>query len=124
MVKYTDLNTSFRMSNEDNTILLTDIANIKKSLTRLFNTTKGDVPFNREYGTNLKRLVFDNTLDTSAVAMFLYMDITTFEPRVSLSPNDISIERDGRNSYTINCNFTVPSLNNISGTIHTVIQRE
>ena len=124
MVKYVDLNTSFRMSNEDNTVLATDITNIKKSLTRLFNTTKGDVPFNREYGTSLKRLVFDNTLDTSAVAMFLYMDITTFEPRVSLSPNDISIERDGRNSYTINCNFTVPSLNNISGTIHTVIQRE
>ena len=93
MAKFSDLNVSFRTSPTNNVVVLTDLANIKKSLERLFSTGKGDVPFNREYGTSLKTLLFENNVDPSDVEMFLYMDISRFEPRVRLNPANIAIEK-------------------------------
>ena len=53
--------------------------------------------------------------------MFLYMDITKFEPRVSLSPADINIEKTDEHTYTIECTFTVPALNDSVGSTETTI---
>lgn len=124
MPKYQDLNTSYRKSNTDGTIELVDLQAIKKNLERLFTTGKGEVPFNRDYGTSLKNLLFENNLDPADIRMFLYMDITTFEPRVSLNPADIEIVQVDYNTYAVSCNFTVPSLNNIAGTAQSLIQNE
>lgn len=123
MPKYSDLNTSFRKTLADNQSVLIDIQNIKKNLERLFMTGKGDVPFNRSYGTSLKTLLFENNLDPADVRMFLYMDITTFEPRISLNPVDIDIVKDN-NQYIVTCNFTVPSLNNAVGTAQSILTNE
>lgn len=120
MVKYKDLNTSFR-DNYDNNVVVKDLDSIKKNLERLFHTKKGDVPFNRDYGTSLYELLFENNLTATDITMFLYMDITTFEPRVTLSPADITIDRLDNNTFRINCYFTVPSLNNTPGSLTTDI---
>ena len=98
MAKYTDLNTFFTTSNEKPSPVLEGIDDIKQGLERLFMVGKGEVPFNRNYGTTLKSLLFENNVDVEDVKMFLYMDITDFEPRVQLSPADISIVKVNNNS--------------------------
>ena len=111
MTRYADLNTFFTNSNEKPTPVLTDIDDIRQGLERLFTVGKGEVPFNRNYGTTLKSLLFENNVAPEDVKMFLYMDITDFEPRVSLSPADIEIIKIDNNTYEVRCAFTVPGLN-------------
>lgn len=124
MARYTDLNTFFTNSDERPSPALTDIDDIKQALERLFTVGKGEVPFNREYGTTLKSLLFENNVDPEDVKMFLYMDITDFEPRVELSPTDIKIVQVDNNSYEVTCVFRVPGLNNQISTATAVITNE
>ena len=86
MSTYQDINTSYNNEEYNSTVALTDLDDIKKGLERLFSTGKGEVPFNRNYGTTLKSLLFEKNLDVSDVRMFLYMDITDFEPRAISRP--------------------------------------
>lgn len=111
MKTYVDINKNFTDRNNMDKATVADLEDIKQSLLRLFSTPKGSVPFNRNYGTTLRSLLFENDIDASDVAMFLYMDITDFEPRVQLSPYNISITQVDRNTYSIECTFTVPSIN-------------
>lgn len=124
MARYTDLNTFFTNSDERPSPSLTDIEDIKQALERLFTVGKGEVPFNREYGTTLKSLLFENNVDPEDIKMFLYMDITDFEPRVELSPTDIKIVQVDNNSYEVTCVFRVPGLNNQISTATAVITNE
>jgi len=121
MSTYLDLNDNFRPSNANLSVLLYNMDNIKDSLMRLFTTGKGECPFNREYGTSLKFLLFENSVDISTAIMFLYMDITKWEPRISIRLQDINIEKEDEHTYVVSCSFTVPGLNNASGSTETTI---
>lgn len=121
MARYTDLNTFFTTSDERTTPSLENIEDIKQGLERLFTVGKGEVPFNRNYGTSLKSLLFENNVDPEDIKMFLYMDITDFEPRVELSPTDIQINRIDNNSFEVTCKFRVPELNDKVSTATAVI---
>ena len=123
MSTYQDINTSFTGDTYNSTIVITDLEDIKLGLERLFMTGKGEVPFNRNYGTTLKSLLFEKNLDPSDVRMFLYMDITTFEPRITLNPADVDIQKIDNNSYMVSCVFRVPGLNNISSIAKSVLTR-
>lgn len=124
MAKYTDLNTFFTTSNEKPSPVLEGIDDIKQGLERLFMVGKGEVPFNRNYGTTLKSLLFENNVDVEDVKMFLYMDITDFEPRVQLSPADISIVKVNNNSYEVSCGFVVPGLNDELSVVTAIITND
>lgn len=124
MARYTDLNTFFTTSDERTTPSLENIEDIKQGLERLFTVGKGEVPFNRNYGTSLKSLLFENNVDPEDIKMFLYMDITDFEPRVELSPTDIQINRTDNNSFEVICKFRVPGLNDKVSTATAVIMNE
>lgn len=121
MTTYTDLNDDYLMSANETDVIITDIQNVKDSLMRLFMTGKGEVPFNREYGTTLKTLLFEIALDPSDIANYLYMDITTWEPRVTLNPADIDIIKIDNNTYKVICTFTVIGVNGNPQTISTLI---
>jgi len=114
MAKYSDLNTFYTSTNPAGPVLV-DIKDIQQGLERLFTTGKGEVPFNRNYGTTLKSLLFENGVDAEDVKMFLYMDITDFEPRIIISPTDLSIVQVDNNSFEVSCTFLVPGLNNQIG---------
>lgn len=121
MTEYCDLNPYFKKSNEGATVEAYNIAVIKNRLLRLFQTGKGECPFNRNYGTTLKSLLFENSIDASTAAMFLYMDITTWEPDIELSPSDISLVQIDNHTYELSCSFTIPALNNTSASVSTEI---
>lgn len=121
MAIYVDLNGNYRPSNANLSILSYNMNNIKESLTRLLTTGKGECPFNRDYGTSLKYLLFETNEEISAISMFLYMDITKWEPRISLSPASIKIEQDDEHTYSVSCTFIVPGLNGATGNTTTTI---
>lgn len=110
---YEDLNTKYNAENvekEENFPTTTNVETIKKALERLLHTPKGHDPFNREYGSSLYNLLFKSNLSLSDVQMFLYMDITNWEPRLNIVPSDIKIKRISTNEYQVDCNFTINDL--------------
>lgn len=124
MTKYADLNTFFTNNDEKLSPVLVDMDDIKQGLERLFTVGKGEVPFNRAYGTTLKSLLFENNVDVEDIKMFLYMDITDFEPRVVLSPTDIKITKLDNNTYEVICNFSVPGMNGKINTATAILKNE
>ena len=123
MSTYKDLNTLYKSKVYNSKSVVIDLEDIKNGLMRLFTTGKGEVPYNRNYGTTLKSLLFENNVDASDVRMFLYMDITSFEPRVTLNPADIIITKQDNNTYLVKCTFRVPGLNSVSDSIQSIITR-
>lgn len=123
MSTYKDLNTLYNSKVYNSKSVVIDLEDIKNGLMRLFTTGKGEVPYNRNYGTTLKSLLFENNVDASDVRMFLYMDITSFEPRVTLNPADIIITKQDNNTYLVKCTFRVPGLNSVSDSIQSIITR-
>lgn len=121
MTTYSDLNTKFNTSNGEKSSVLYDLKAIRQNIERLLTTPKGSVPFNRNYGTNLYSLLFENNVDPADIVVFLYADIDECEPRVQLSPADIQIYKTDVNSYEVNVTFSVPSLNNITSSVMTTI---
>lgn len=120
MAKYPDLNVYFKRVSV-NPANIVGVDTIKQALERLFTTGKGEVPFNREYGSSLKNLLFESTYSEDDIAVFLYQDICEFEPRVELNPNDISIVQEDLHTYNVSCNFLIPDLNDSVTSISTTI---
>lgn len=121
MTTYTDLNVDFRANANQSNVLVNDIQCVKDSLERLLLTGKGEVPFNRNYGTTLKTLLFETNLDPTDICNYLYMDITNWEPRVNLNPADIVIEQVDNNTYRVKCTFTVIGVNGNPQTVSETI---
>lgn len=118
---YIDLNVSFAAGSNE-FVYVEDTKDIVKSLQRLFNTKIGSVPFNRSYGSSLWNLLFETgTVDSYQIAMLIYQEIQTFEPRVKMSPADITIKQSDEHTYEIQAVFSVPSLNNLAGQIQSTI---
>ena len=111
---YTDLNAFYTINSLP--AYLEDMKVIAQSLNRLFTTKIGSVPFNRGYGSSLWSLLFENnTLFLSEIEVLLFQDIESWEPRVSLSPNNVTITKIDEHSYSVNVIFIVPYLNNAEG---------
>lgn len=119
MAIYSDLNTKFNTSNKEVNSVNYDLDAIKQNVERLLTTPKGSVPFNREYGTNLYSLLFENNVDAADITAFLYADIEECEPRIQLNPADIHVYKTDPNTYEVNVTFTVPSLNDIASNVIT-----
>lgn len=122
MSTFRDLNPYFWTTEDETDSVVTDLIAIKRDLMRLLTTPKGSVPFNREYGTSLTALLFELKLDPADVITFLYQDIVKWEPRISLSPSNISVVQTDYNTFLVNCTFSVPALNDVSSTTSAVIQ--
>ena len=124
---YEDLNTKFVAYTNENpnnlSPVIYDINSIKQGLERLLTTPKGHNPFDREYGSSLYNLLFENVTSISNIQMFLYMDITSWEPRISIYPGDIQIEQLNLNTYTIACNFIISDYN-VPVSVNTTITKE
>lgn len=118
---YEDLNTSYLNSSDETDPTVANVIAVKKGLERLLNTPKGHNPFNREYGSSLYNLLFENSVSTNDIQMFLYMDITNWEPRLDITPNDIDITQVDAHTFKVTCTF---SLNGYNAGISTLISKE
>lgn len=121
MSNYNDLNTKFNDVAGETKVTVNEIASVRRGLERLLNTPKGHNPFNREYGSSLYDLLFENNVDIATIQMFLYMDITNWEPRIRISPNSIGVQKLDNNTYQVTCNF---ELDNTTSGISAIIAKE
>ena len=124
---YEDLNTQFTgdltTGNIEAYPVLNGIYSVKQGLQRLLSTPKGSNPFNRNYGSSVYDLLFENMASISTVQMLLYMDITNWEPRISINPGDINIRTIDANTYEISCDFIMKQYD-IPATIKTTLTKE
>lgn len=118
---YIDINVSFAAGTNEYAYV-EDAQDIIKSLERLFSTRIGSVPFNRTYGSSLYNLLFENNnIETYQIAMLIYQEIQTFEPRIRLSPADVVIKELDEHTYEIEAKFIIPNLDNTVGQVTTTI---
>ena len=106
-----DLNVDFTQDNDG--VILYDNKDIIQSLDRLFNTKKGSVPFNRNYGTSLHTLLFENENEINQVdiGLLLYRDLTIQEPRVYINPYGVGLQRLDNYSFKIDLNVYINGTN-------------
>jgi phage baseplate assembly protein W len=111
---YVDLNKDYTINSDP--ACLEDMKVIAQSLSRLFTTKIGSVPFNRGYGSNLWNLLFESaTFTLNEITMLIYQDVLQWEPRITLNPSDVTLEKLDVHSYSINVTFRVPRVNNAVG---------
>lgn len=120
-IKYTDINADY--TRNDSQAYVVDMEAIKQKLSRLFCTKIGSVPFNRSYGSSLWGLLFENgtQMETYQIELLIYQDITMWVPEVSVAPGSVIITREDSNTYSLEVSFTVPSLNDASGSLKQII---
>ena len=103
---YADLNVdlSVRHPITNDITRVFDTAAINNSIRNLLFTKRGTIPFSREKGTNLWRLVGElNTVRLrNSIQSEIYETIVTQEPRVNLI--DVSVEQDRSNPNALNVN--------------------
>lgn len=104
-----DLNAKFydnNISTNEGPILY-DSKDIVQSLDRLFLTKKGSVPFNRNFGTSLYNMLFENenNFTQTDIGLILYRDLTDQEPRVYINPYGVTLTK--LDNYTYQINLTV-----------------
>lgn len=120
-IKYTDINADY--TRNDSQAYVVDMEAIKQKLSRLFSTKIGSVPFNRSYGSSLWGLLFENgtQMEIYQIELLIYQDITMWVPEVSVAPGSVTITREDSNTYSLEVSFTVPSLNDASGSLKQII---
>jgi phage baseplate assembly protein W len=111
---YKDINASYTLNSLP--AYLEDMNVIAQSISRLFSTKIGSTPFKRSFGSYLWNLLFENsTLDAYQIEMLIYQDISNWEPRIKINPNNVKLTKLDEHTYNINVTFIVPSLNNAVG---------
>lgn len=114
---YQDINYNFK--SDSNTLVLTDEQVINQALNTLFTTPKGSRIFNREYGSSLDSIVFENMTPAleDIVKMTVYEDVRKFEPRVKLrSIDDVNISFDyDKSILTISVFYKIRNNESMSG---------
>ena len=114
---YQDINYNFKK--DSITLVLTDEQVVNQALNTLFTTPKGSRLFNREYGSSLDNIIFENMTPSleDVIKMTVYDDIKRFEPRVLLkSIDDVDVLFDyDNNSLTISVVYKLKNNESISG---------
>lgn len=102
-----DLNIAFTMDNDP--VLISNNKDIIQSLNRLFATKKGSVPFNRNYGTSLYNLLFENDTEINQIdiGLLLYRDLQKQEPRVYVNPYGVGVTKVDNHTYQITLNVYI-----------------
>lgn len=102
-VVFRDLDLNFTVHpNSKDLISLKDDAAVKRALRNLLLYDHYEKPFHPEFGSNIRRTLFENF--SSQTAIFLRSEITqviaNYEPRVEISSVDV-ISREDENRYEV-----------------------
>jgi len=86
-----------------------DMNAIKNSLINLFNTIPGERLLLPDYGSDLRRYIFDPISDMQAVTIMreVYSSIKRWEPRITVTNIEVNGFKD-TNDYDINIYIRVP----------------
>lgn len=105
---WVDVNSNFGVDADPELVI--DVAAINNSLFNLFNCPVGSRPFEREYGSDLMKALFEPT-DKETVDFLditLFQSIKRWEPRIKidLARSQIKATQDGA-GFNINVAYTI-----------------
>jgi len=105
---YTDLATSFVHPVSGDALLASDIDAVKNSIRNIVLTSKGERPFNPEFGSGVAGLLFELADGATAAALEseITASVTRWEPRVSNISTRVDDDHE-RNAYHIEVAFTM-----------------
>ena len=99
---------------------VTDETAIRRSIANIIKTPKGTRPFRPDYGTDIKRYLFDNSIFTEyEVNRKIYEAISKFEPRVVVLSVTTKIRN---NEMMIDTKFTIRNTGKTT-TLQTLVKR-
>ena len=106
--EYSDLNLRYKMPSNYEDIVVVGERAIIESLRNIFYTETGTRFFNRDFGSRLHFLLFDNMNEDTAnlISMTIYNVLKKLEPRIEVYPLGIEVTPDyENNSYYVIINY-------------------
>lgn len=86
-IYFSDLDTSFTQNPvNDDVVSLKNFESIKRSVRNIISTNKGERPFNPDFGSNVRALLFEPDSDLLRVALQdeIETQLLNFEPRIDI----------------------------------------
>jgi hypothetical protein len=111
MAVYSDIDFKFERIQRNDLVKLTDTDAINQSIKNIILTIPGEVPFEPLFGSNVKRLLFEQMTPATTLILKneIRMALKNFEPRIKINTIDIDPLYDN-NQYSINIYYTVLKL--------------
>ena len=86
-IYFSDLDTTFTQNPvNDDVVSLKNFESIKRSVRNIISTNKGERPFNPDFGSNVRALLFEPDSDLLRVALQdeIATQLLNFEPRIDI----------------------------------------
>lgn len=106
--EFVDLNLSYGTEGNYEDIIVSGERAIIESLKNIFYTEAGDRFFNRDFGSKLHKLLFENMNEDLAqvISMTIYNVLKRNEPRIEVFPLGIQVVPDyENNTYHVTINY-------------------
>lgn len=99
---------------------ITDETAIRRSIANIIKTPKGSRPFRPDYGTDIKRYLFNNSIFSEyEVNQKIYEAISRFEPRVTVISVTTKLDN---NELKVDTNFIIKNTGK-TATFQTLVKR-
>jgi|2_EtaG_2_1085320.scaffolds.fasta_scaffold33619_2 phage baseplate assembly protein W len=113
-IKYSDFSFNFLKNEFNNDVLkVVDRTSIHQSLKNILLTMRGEKPFNRNFGTNIWKNLFEemDSIEFLNLRQGIESQIKGFEPRVELTNITFDDSELDSNTLTIKLEFDIVSFN-------------
>ena len=122
---YSDLDFRFILNpNTGDIALKKDAEAIKQSIMNILLTSRGERPFNPEFGGNLRAYLFENfdVVTQAAMESVIVNSLRNYEPRVRVD-NIVISDLSYRNALNISIDFTILSPEERREVVEFVVER-
>ena len=104
-IYFSDLDTQFTQNPiNDDVVSIKNFESIKRSVRNIINTNKGERPFNPDFGSNVRALLFEPDSDLLRIALEdeIEAQLLNFEPRIDVLNISVSNTSEQIDSYELN----------------------
>ncbi len=126
-IYFSDLDTQFTQNPiNDDVVSLKNFESIKRSIRNIISTNKGERPFDPDFGSNIRALLFepDSDLLRLAIEDEIETQIENFEPRVELLTVIVSNTSEAIDSNELNVVIEFTPINSQQAvTLNVVLER-
>ena len=104
-IYFSDLDTQFTQNPiTDDVVSIKNFESIKRSVRNIISTNKGERPFNPDFGSNVRALLFEPDSDLLRIAREdeIETQLSNFEPRIDVLSITVSNTSEQIDSYELN----------------------
>jgi len=126
-IYFSDLDTQFTQNPiNDDVVSIKNFESIKRSVRNIINTNKGERPFNPDFGSNVRALLFEPDSDLLRIALEdeIEAQLLNFEPRIDVLNISVSNTSEQIDSYELNVIIEFTPINSQQAvTLNVVLER-